>query len=65
MTQAHPPTNMTRFRLWWETADALLAMLGRPPLSYEQARLLFDCEIEPEDVLVARARAPVAEEASR
>jgi hypothetical protein len=50
MTQAHPPTYMTRFRLWWEALDAVIAGLGLPPLDYERARVLFDLEIEPEDV---------------
>ena len=60
MTQDHPPSYMTRVRLFWEAADAFLKRRGRSPLSYEQARLLFDAEVEPEDVLGARARAPVS-----
>jgi hypothetical protein len=37
---------MTRFRLWWDAADAALAARGEPPLDYEDARSLFDCELE-------------------
>ena len=59
MISPHAPTYMRRLYLFWEAADAVLARRGRPPLSYEQARLLFDADVEPEDVLIARARAPV------
>ena len=41
---------MTRFRLWWEAMDAVLIKRGQKPLSYEEARLLHDCELEPGDV---------------
>ena len=50
MTQANPPSRMTQFRIWWQAADAVLAALGQPPLDYTEARLLFDSEVEPEDV---------------
>jgi hypothetical protein len=57
---------MTRFRLWWDAADAALAARGEPPLDYEDARSLFDCELEL-DVPDALLLAPVAKafEASR
>jgi hypothetical protein len=63
---AHPPSTMTRFRLWWDAADAALAARGEPPLDYEDARSLFDCELEL-DVPDALLLAPVAKgfEASR
>jgi hypothetical protein len=48
-TQAQPST-LTRFRLWWEAMDAALVAHGQPPLDYGEARMLFDCDIEPEDV---------------
>ena len=51
---------MTRFRLWWDAADAALAARGEPPLDYEDARSLFDCELEPDDVPDAIVLAPVA-----
>jgi hypothetical protein len=58
---------MTRFRLWWDAADAALAARGEPPLDYQDARQWFDCEIEPGDVPDAIVLAPVAKdfEASR
>ena len=64
---AHPPSTMTRFRLWWDAADAALAARGEPPLDYEDARSLFDCELELDDVPDAFLLAPVAKafEASR
>ena len=43
-----PPSTMTRFRLFWEAMDAVQAKRGLPPLGYEAARNLFECEIEPE-----------------
>ena len=64
---ANPPSTMTWFRLWWNAADAALAARGEPPLDYEDARSLFDCELELDDVPDAFLLAPVAKafEASR
>jgi hypothetical protein len=63
----HPPSTMTRFRLWWDAVDAALAARGEPPLAYEDARSMFDCELELDDVPDAILLAPVAKafEASR
>jgi hypothetical protein len=44
------PSYMTRLRLWWEGADAILAKHAQPPLTYEEARMLFDSELSLEDV---------------
>lgn len=59
-----PPASsyLSRFRRWWEAADLQLAAFDMPPLDYEQARALFDCELEPADVpeyLAAAARIDV------
>jgi hypothetical protein len=48
MTTKQPSSAMTKFRLFWEAADAVLARRGKPPLTYFQARDWFDCEIDPE-----------------
>jgi hypothetical protein len=44
------PSYMTKLRLWWEAADAILAKHAQPPLSYEDARSLFDAELSLDDV---------------
>ena len=64
MISGRLPSTMTRFRLWWESLDAVLAAFGQKPLSYEEARLLHDCELEPNDVAACleRARDPSDEE---
>ena len=49
MTQAQP-SYMTKFRIFWEAADAVQAKRGEPPLGYEEARTWFDCEIDLADV---------------
>jgi hypothetical protein len=60
------PSRMTRFRLFWEAADAVLARRGLPPLTFEAARDWFECELEPEAVGdLLEAHAPVANEASQ
>ena len=47
----HPQSSiLTRFRLWWEEADAILAQHGQKPLDYEEANTLFSCEVELQDV---------------
>ena len=56
---------MTRFRIFWDAADAALARQGLPLLDYEQARQWFDLEYEPADIAEAIALALVAKEASR
>jgi hypothetical protein len=41
---------MTKFRLFWEAADAVLARRGKPRLTYDQATAWFDSEVTPEVV---------------
>ena len=60
MTATPQPSAMTRFRLWWEAMDAVLVARGLATLDYEEARLLFDCELEPEDVPAVLALATEA-----
>ena len=65
MIAPHPFSSMTRFRIFWDAADAALARRGLPLLDYEQARQWFDLEYEPADIAEAIALALVAKEASR
>lgn len=65
MTQAHPLTTMTRFRLFWEAADAVRVRRNLPPLDYEQARRWFDCEVEPDDVPAVLGVKPAVEKMTR
>ena len=63
MTQAQPPSRMTRFRLFWEALDAVMARRGLPRPSFEAARDWFEAEVEPEavgDLLEAHTPAPTA-----
>ena len=57
MTYAHPPSTMTRFRIFWEALDAVMVRRGLKPLDYEQAREWFDIGLEPDEVLPTIARA--------
>ena len=57
MTYAHPPSTMTRFRIFWEALDAVMVRRGLKPLDYEQAREWFDIGLEPDEVLTTIARA--------
>jgi hypothetical protein len=70
MTTQQPLSRMTRFRLFWEAADAVLKRRGLPPLTFEAARDWFECELEQEavgELLEAHAvvPAPAADEASQ
>jgi hypothetical protein len=65
MTQ-EPNSRMTRFRIFWEAADAVMAKRGLPPLSFEAARDWFESELEPEAVgELLEAHAPAADEAGQ
>jgi hypothetical protein len=65
MTTKQPPSRMTRFRIFWEAADAVLAKHGLPPLTFEAARDWFESELEPEAVgELLEAHTPAADEAN-
>ena len=62
----HPPSRLTRFRIFWEALDAVMEKRGLPPLSFEAARDWFEAEVEPEAVGdLLEAHTPVANEAGQ
>jgi hypothetical protein len=70
MTPKQPASRLTRFRLFWEALDAVMARRGLPRPSFEAARDWFEAEVEPEavgDLLEAHAVVPSssADEASQ